>query len=102
MFKGLVFAAALSAVSGSVLADQITVFDAQGLFADGAVLGGTMTIDVTSGTLESANLTLTSPDAGTYSTIQLTGWATVADLYETVVGETADETTNSLHLGLLT
>jgi hypothetical protein len=102
MFKHLAWAATLLAASASVLADQISVFDAQGTFADGAVMGGTMTIDVTSGVLESANLTLTSPDAGTYSTIQETGYSSVSNDYLTFVGQSSDETTNSLHLALIT
>lgn len=98
----LVVAGLMAVVSGVASADVSTVFDAQGTLTDGAVLGGTMTIDTTTGVLTSADLTLTSPNAGIFSTVDTTGYFSAGDEYLTFVGETTDTTINALRLGLLT
>lgn len=53
-----------------------TTFNVSGTFADGTVLGGTVTIDTTSGTATAANLTLTGPITGTMTVIGSPGGGT--------------------------
>jgi len=51
-------------------ADISLVFTAAGTFTDGAVLGGTMTIDTTNGTVTSAALTVSAPDSLNFDYLQ--------------------------------
>jgi hypothetical protein len=67
------------AFSGNALADAITTFDVSGLFntsggpgngeCDGCSLGGTITIDVTTGSITSADITLTGQSAGPFTNV---------------------------------
>jgi hypothetical protein len=50
---------------------RATVFQADGLFGDGSVLGGTLSIDTNIGTVTASDLTIGA--AGTFSTIVLQG-----------------------------
>jgi PEP-CTERM motif len=54
-------AMALALGAAPVRADVIRVFEANGVFDDGVKLGGTVTIDVTTGDVTSANLLLSEP-----------------------------------------
>ncbi len=51
-------------------ADLIATFTAEGTFADGATLGGTLTIDTSIGTVTAANLTVGAPDSLTFVAVQ--------------------------------
>ena len=48
---------------------EIIIFSMSGTFTDGAVLGGTMTIDNVAGTVTQSNLTVGAPDAGIFNII---------------------------------
>jgi hypothetical protein len=54
-------AMALALSAAPVRADVIKIFEANGVFEDGVKLGGTLTIDVTTGDVTAANLLLGEP-----------------------------------------
>jgi hypothetical protein len=64
------------------------VFTAAGTTADGATLGGTVTIDTTAGTVTAANVTLGAPDTSTYTFIQA-GTGPSAPVYVIQLGTAA-------------
>lgn len=54
-------------------ADQFTTFQASGLFADGATLGGTYTLDTTTGVASSVDLTFGPPVSSAVTILDGTG-----------------------------
>jgi hypothetical protein len=54
-------------------ADLDVVFDASGTFVDGATLSGTLTVDVTTGTVTASALQVSAPDHGSFTLIQNQG-----------------------------
>ncbi len=62
---------ALALSVGAASADVITTFDVSATFdssCSGCSLGGTITVDVTAGTIQSANITITGQSVGPFTT----------------------------------
>jgi hypothetical protein len=68
-------AMALALAAAPVRADVIKVFEANGVFTDGVDLGGTLTIDVTTGDVTAANLLLSEPISAEVTLLAGTGEA---------------------------
>ena len=68
-------AVALALGTSPVRADVIRVFEANGVFADGVKLGGTLTIDVTAGDVTAADLLLSGPISAELTVLAGTGEA---------------------------
>jgi hypothetical protein len=66
---GIAVALALATAIGFGTQANATTFFASGTFADGAVLGGTLSVDTTLGTITSSNLSVSVPDAFTFINI---------------------------------
>ena len=64
--------ALLAGAAARARADLTLTFNAAGTFEDGATLGGTLTIDTTSGMVTAANLTVGAPQSLTFIYIQNT------------------------------
>ncbi|HQT67389.1 MAG: hypothetical protein B7Z78_14040 [Rhodospirillales bacterium 20-60-12] len=98
-----IFAAALIAAgimnAAPARADIIQTFDASGQFTNGAMLGGTATIDTTKGKVVSVDFTLTKPDKTSFTDIQQTGFSKKYQIYQVFVG--SDSNGDVLNLGLL-
>jgi hypothetical protein len=75
-----------------------TVFEASGLFADGAALGGTLTIDTNAGKVSSSDLTISG--AGTFSTLVFQFNFGFPVFYSVIVDDSAG--TKEFSFGLLT
>jgi hypothetical protein len=64
MWRSILAAAVFGLMAGAAApasGDLITTFTAEGTFADGATLGGTLTIDTSIGTVIAANLMVGAP-----------------------------------------
>jgi hypothetical protein len=70
---GLGLSLATAPTAGPARADVIRVFEASGVFTDGVTLGGTLTIDVTTGVVTAANLLLGAPISADLTVIGGTG-----------------------------
>jgi hypothetical protein len=92
MWRSILAAAVLGLMAEAAAparADTSLVFNAAGTFADGATLGGTLTIDTSIGTVTAAILTVGPSDSLTLETIQLQtfiGFGT----YKILVGESTN------------
>ena len=67
----LIVAAMLGLTAGVSRADTIETFDASGTFQSGSTLGGTVTIDVTTGVVTAVDLTASAPDSLNFTFIQV-------------------------------
>ncbi len=69
MFCVVAACSVVLAVARPAWADTISVFDVSGSLSDGAVLGGTFTVDTSSGSVTNSHITAGSPDSYTFTSI---------------------------------
>ena len=79
----------VSMLAGAHLATAATlIFNANGIFADGALMSGTITIDTTAGAATAVNINVTAPDALNLAFIQFQNVVTPT-AYELQLGATS-------------
>jgi hypothetical protein len=93
MLRQVLAAAAIAAIGwgGIAHADVITVFDASGIFDDGAVLSGTLSIDTTTGIVESSTVTASAPIEEEFSTVGTGGYVPAYAGYDLALYDSLNE-----------
>ena len=71
--------------TSAAYAGSVTLY-LTGTFTDGAVLGGTITVDQTAGTVTARNVTIGAPDAGSFTVDE--GYSTGGAYYDVGLGTT--------------